>query len=54
VLKSIVKSLAKNVFSGKSILSMSLPVLVFSKDSNLSLLCKSYAYAPLLLERAAK
>lgn len=32
---------------------MSLPVTVFSVESNLSLLCKSYAYAPFLLEKAA-
>jgi len=54
VLKSMAKTITKNLFSGKSILNMSLPVTVFSCESNLSLLCKSYAYAPLLLERAAK
>jgi hypothetical protein len=30
VLKDIVKSIGKNLFSGKSILNMSLPVTVFS------------------------
>lgn len=53
VLKSLAKTLASNLFKGKSILNISLPVTVFSNESNLSLLCKSYAYAPLLLERAA-
>jgi len=52
VLKSIAKTLTKNLFSGKSILNLSLPVVVFSEESNLSLLCKSFAYAPLLLESA--
>ena len=54
VLKSVLKTIGKNLFSGKSILSISLPVTVFSVESNLSLICKSYAYAPILLEKAAK
>lgn len=53
-MKDVIKTIGKNLFSGKSILSISLPVTVFSVESNLSLLCKSYAYAPILLERAAR
>ena len=50
----LLKSIGKNLFSGKSILNISLPVILFSEESNLSLLCKSYTYAPLLLEKAAQ
>lgn len=53
-MKSVLKSISKNIFSGKSILNISLPVTVFSVESNLSLICKSYAFGPLLLERAVK
>jgi hypothetical protein len=49
VLKDIVKSIGIKLFSGKNILNMSLPEKVFSVKSNLSLICKSYAYAPFLL-----
>lgn len=49
VLKSVLKTISKNIFSGKSILNISLPVTVFSVESNLSLICKSYAFGPLLL-----
>lgn len=40
--------------TGKSILSISLPVEVFGDDSNLSRLCNSYGFAPIYLEIAAK
>jgi hypothetical protein len=53
-LKDAIKTIGKDFFIGKSILSISLPVTVFSVESNLSLLCKSYAYAPILLEKAAR
>jgi len=49
VLKSVIKSIGKNIFNGKSILNLSLPVTIFGKDSTLSLICKSYSYAPFLL-----
>ena len=54
VLMALAKSVGRNLFSGKSILNISMPVTIFSYDSNLSLLCKSFCYAPKLLERAAK
>lgn len=54
VLLALAKSVGRNLFSGKSILNISMPVIVFSYDSNLSLLCKSFCYGPKLLERAAK
>lgn len=49
VMKSVFKKIGKNIFGGKSILSISLPVQVFGDDSNLSRLCHSYGYAPLFL-----
>jgi hypothetical protein len=49
VLKTVFKRLGRNIFSGKSMLSISLPVDVFGDDSNLSRLCNSYGYAPVFL-----
>lgn len=49
VLAQLVKSVGRNLFSGKSILNISLPVTVFSYESNLSLLCKSFCYGPMHL-----
>lgn len=46
--------MGRNFMSGKSMLSISLPVEVFGDDSNLSRLCNSYGFAPLFLEQAAK
>jgi hypothetical protein len=45
--------MGKNLLSGKGILNVSLPVQVFSSESNLETLAKTFAYAPLLLEQAA-
>jgi len=42
-----------NLFTGKSIMNMSLPVIIFGADTYLSLYCKSLAYAPIFLEKAA-
>jgi hypothetical protein len=49
VLKEIIVSIGRNFLSGKSILNTSLPVTVFGEESNLSLLGKSFGYAPILL-----
>ena len=54
VLLALAKSVGRNLFSGKSILNISMPVTIFSYDSNLSLLCKSFCYGPKLLEKASK
>jgi hypothetical protein len=46
VLKFIMATLKKNLFSGKGILNISLPVEIFNCDSNLQRLCESMALAP--------
>lgn len=47
VLKSILKKIGANIFTGKSILNVSLPIQIFAADTNLERLCKGIAYAPL-------
>lgn len=54
VLKELLKSMGKNIMSGKGILNLSLPVTIFGTHSFLSNLCNSYAYAPRFLEKAAR
>jgi hypothetical protein len=46
--------LAKNLVSGKSILNISLPVDIFSSESNLERFIFSMGYAPCLLEPATR
>lgn len=48
------KTMKKNLFSGKSILSISLPVEIFKADSNTQRLCESMTLGPYLLQNAAK
>jgi hypothetical protein len=50
VLKNVLKRIGTNIFSGKSILNISLPIEIFASDTNLERLCKANAYAPLFLE----
>ena len=53
-LKYLLKKMGKNILSGKSILSISLPVNIFSRSSNLEHLAVGFSYAPLFLEQAVK
>jgi hypothetical protein len=53
VIKFIMSTLKKNLFSGKGILNISLPVEIFNVDSNLQRLCEAMSLAPDLLERKA-
>lgn len=46
--------IGKNLLSGKSILNISLPVDIFSPESNLERLSFAMTYGPILLEKAAK
>jgi hypothetical protein len=46
VLVGVLKRLGANILSGKSILNVSLPIEIFSPDTNLERLCKGMAYAP--------
>lgn len=51
VIKFMMSTLKKNIFSGKGILNISLPVEIFNCDSNLQRLCESLSLAPDLIER---
>jgi hypothetical protein len=53
VLKFIMATLKRNLFSGKGILNISLPVEIFNIDSNLQRLCEALSLAPSLLEKKA-
>ncbi len=53
VIKFIMSTLKKNLFSGKGILNISLPVEIFNVDSNLQRLCESMSMAPDILEKRA-
>jgi hypothetical protein len=53
VLKLILKKIGSNLISGKSILNISLPVIVFDKRSNLEKFAYMLSYAPIFLEKAA-
>lgn len=54
VLKYLMKKMGKNFLTGKSILNISLPVDIFSRNSNLEHLATGFSYAPLFLERATQ
>ena len=47
------KTLKNNLFSGRSILHISLPVDIFNTDSYLERTCLGLGLAPTFLERAA-
>ncbi len=49
VLNKVLKKIGTNLFSGKSVLGVSLPIEIFASDTNLERLCKGNAYAPLFL-----
>ena len=53
VIKFIMSTLKKNLFSGKGILNISLPVEIFNIDSNIQRFCESMALAPDFLEKRA-
>lgn len=46
VIKFIMKTLKKNLFSGKGLLNISLPVEIFNTDSNLQRLCQGMSLGP--------
>ena len=53
VIKFIMSTLKKNLFSGKGILNISLPVEIFNVDSNLQWFCEAMALAPDIIEKKA-
>lgn len=54
VLGYIVKKMGSNLIQGKNILNVSLPVDIFSTESNLERVARTFVYAPLVLEPASK
>ena len=47
------KTLKKNLFSGKGVLNISLPVDIFNVDSNLQRVCESMSLGPEFFEKTA-
>eukprot|EP00828_Plagiopyla_frontata_P023741 TRINITY_DN3033_c0_g2_i1.p1 TRINITY_DN3033_c0_g2~~TRINITY_DN3033_c0_g2_i1.p1 ORF type:complete len:417 (-),score=63.80 TRINITY_DN3033_c0_g2_i1:58-1308(-) len=54
VLKHLATSMGKNLISGKSVVNISLPVIVFDTESFLERLAAQFSYAPIYLENAGK
>jgi hypothetical protein len=50
----MLKKVGSNLFSGKSIISISLPVEIFETRSNLERTAYMFTYAPKYLEEASK
>lgn len=50
VFKYLLKKMGTNILTGKSIMSISLPVYIFEKRSNLERHAYSLTFAPLFLE----
>lgn len=53
VLGYVLKKIGTNIFQGKGITSISLPVDIFSTESNLEKVARTFAYAPIILEPVA-
>lgn len=54
IFKEIAKQLAKNIFKGGSVISLSLPIRVFEEKSMLEKYCDWWVHAPFLLKEAGK
>jgi hypothetical protein len=54
ILKFMVKKIGSSLMSGKSIINISLPVIIFEKRSNLERHAYQLTYAPLYFEQAAR
>ena len=54
VVKDVISQAAANVFSGQSIIGISLPVRIFEPRSLLERICIWYGYAPIFLKEAAQ
>jgi hypothetical protein len=53
VINFMIKKIGSNLLQGKSVLSVSLPVIIFETRSNLERFAYSFIYAPIYLERGA-
>ena len=51
VLSFVLRKMAKNILSGQSPTTISLPVDIFSVDSNLERFLYGMSYAPIFLEK---
>lgn len=54
VIAFMLKQIGSNLLSGKSFMQISLPITIIEKQSNLERLAKSFVFAPVFLEQAAK
>lgn len=52
VMKDVLSKAAANVFSGQSIVGISMPVRIFEPRSLLERICDWYGFAPLFLKQA--
>jgi hypothetical protein len=52
VVKSVISQAASNVFSGQSIIGISLPVRIFEPRSLLERICDWYGFGPVFLKKA--
>lgn len=50
----MVKGMGRNLLEGKSIMNVSLPIIIFSKDTLLMRAAQLLGYAPIYLKDAAK
>lgn len=50
----MLKSMGKNLLEGKSIMNVSLPIIIFSRDTLLMRAVAALGYAPHFLNKAAK
>ena len=53
VIKFVLSTIKNNLFSGKSIMNISLPVEIFGVDSNIQRLAECLSFAPDLIENVA-
>lgn len=53
IFKDVLSKAASNVFTGKSIIGISLPVRIFEPRSLLERICDWYGFGPLFLKKAA-
>lgn len=54
IVKSVISQAASNVFSGQSIIGISLPVRIFEPRSLIERICDWYGFAPIFLKRATE
>jgi len=52
VVKEVLSQAASNIFSGQSVIGISLPVRIFEPRSLLERICDWYGFAPILIKQA--